>query len=285
MKVADNKVSSLIAHFKEALADIYPTKEIEGFIRLSFEEVLGFSTTDLITKKEEEVSESEMLWLFRIVKALKTQEPIQYILGKTEFYGLSINVAPGVLIPRQETEELVDWIIKEHPNAEKILDIGTGSGCIALALKKGLPKAEITAWDISEDALEFARGNAMQNKLNVFFEKIDILNGTLDQAQEKYDLVVSNPPYVTMNEKKTLDRNVIDYEPHEALFVPDDDPLVFYRAIGSFALQHLAEGGSVYFEINEHLGPQVVGLLKEVGFQNIVFRMDLSGKDRMISAS
>jgi release factor glutamine methyltransferase len=208
-------------------------------------------------------------------------EPIQYILGETEFYGLKLNVNPAVLIPRPETEELVDWILKINSirNA-KILDIGTGSGCIALALKNHLKEGEISGVDISENALKVARENALQNHLNVNFFQSDILKWK-ESEWDKFDIVVSNPPYVRMSEKAKMNDNVLHYEPDSALFVSDQDPLVFYRAIAAFASQYLNKNGFLFFEINEYLGEEMKVLMEGFGFESIEIRKDINSKNRM----
>lgn len=218
-----------------------------------------------------------------IVNRLLLHEPIQYILGETEFYGLKFYTSPGVLIPRSETEELVDWIVsQEKTGCNKLLDIGTGSGCIPIAIDKNTGIAWIDGWDISEDALQIARSNALRNDSKVFFSNHDILDQSGLADDVKWDVIVSNPPYVLLEEASQMERNVLDFEPHLALFVPDADPLLFYRAIAKFANVHLQVHGSLYFEINEKMGEQTVQLLQEFGFDDILIRRDLQGKERMV---
>jgi release factor glutamine methyltransferase len=220
-----------------------------------------------------------------ILNRLLAHEPIQYILGETEFYGLKFYAAPGVLIPRAETEELVDWIISEEKgHCNSLLDIGTGSGCIPISIDKNLQIERVEGWDISDDALKIAQSNATRNQSTVLFSRQDIFNPTGIADLSKWDVIVSNPPYVLMEEADLMERNVVDFEPHIALFVPNNDPLIFYRAIAQFAVVHLQHHGSLYFEINEKMGEATVKLLQELGFNPILTRKDLQGKDRMIRA-
>uniref|UniRef100_UPI003216BBE2 peptide chain release factor N(5)-glutamine methyltransferase n=1 Tax=uncultured Draconibacterium sp. TaxID=1573823 RepID=UPI003216BBE2 len=272
-----------IQYIKTELTPCYPETEIEGFIRIIFESVLSMSYTQLILEKDKVLTETDFNTIEKIVSALKTHQPIQYILGETEFYDLTLKVNPAVLIPRPETEELVQWICKSNlkPGA-RILDIGTGSGCIALALKNELKQVEVNGVDISVKALETAKDNAKRNGLNVEFAEVDILNWKQFEWQQ-YDLIVSNPPYVRECEKAQMDANVLDYEPEGALFVEDENPLIFYRTIAEFALDKLNSGGWLFFEINEFLGSEMVGLLKELGYNAIELRPDINGKDRMLA--
>src|SRR5688572_8583660 len=230
------------------------------------------------------MSESELLKFNFCVKDLKAHKPIQYILGSTEFYGCRIKVNESVLIPRPETEELVDWIKTGLKGREPktILDIGTGSGCIAIALKKIFPQSRVTAMDISEKALEVAAENAQRNNARIDFVLRDILSSP--SSAPPFDLIVSNPPYITLSEKAAMNKNVVEYEPHLALFVSEEDALVFYRAIADLARSILVTGGKLYFEINERMGPAVKKLLGEMDFLNVEVKKDLSGKDRMVRA-
>jgi release factor glutamine methyltransferase len=271
-----------IQHIKTELAAYYPETEIEGFIRIIFESVLSMTYTQFVLEKEKQIDEIDFKSIAKIVSALKTYRPIQYILGETEFYDLKIKVNPGVLIPRPETEELVHWVCKTgvQPGA-KLVDIGTGSGCIALALKKELPKANVWAVDVSAKALETAKENARLNQLDLEFAEADILQWE-KYEWPVYDIIVSNPPYVRESEKKLMNSNVLDYEPEGALFVSDDDPLVFYRRIAEFARANLMRGGYLFFEINEYLGTEMEDLLKGLGFSAIDLRQDINGKNRMI---
>ncbi len=230
------------------------------------------------------LTESEMLSLHNAVKELKKNKPVQYITGETEFYGLRFFVNPSVLIPRQETEELVDLIInKEKQDGLKVLDIGTGSGCIAVSLAKNLGQPEVIAFDISAPALAVAKKNAQINKVKVNFIEGDILS-PLQNTENQFDIIVSNPPYVCLSEKKLMQPNVIDFEPHLALFVEDTNPLEFYKAILDYTLKNLKIGGRLYFEINEALGKDVSKLLEERNFEDVNIHADINGKDRMLSA-
>ncbi|WP_319499614.1 peptide chain release factor N(5)-glutamine methyltransferase [uncultured Draconibacterium sp.] len=271
-----------IQYIRAELAPFYPETEITGFVQLIMNSVLGLSYTQMILEKDRVLETSESDRIKAIVKRLKTHEPIQYILGITEFYGLELKVQPGVLIPRPETEELVDWICKTKiPIAAKILDIGTGSGCIPLALKNELPTAEVMAVDVSENALLIARENAHKHKLEVAFELSDILKWN-ERSWPRFDVIVSNPPYVMEREKKQMEANVLEHEPGLALFVSDTDPLIFYRTIAQFASKHLNESGNLFFEINENLGEEMIALVKQLGFKSIELRRDLNWKNRML---
>jgi len=275
-------MQTTIQYISEELANYYPDSEIRGFVRLIMESVCGLSYTEMILQKDRVPTADKKKELEEIIKRLKTYEPIQYILGETEFFDLKLKVNPNVLIPRPETEELVNWILEsEIAQQSKILDIGTGSGCIALALKANLPESDVWGVDISEKALETASNNAKLNKLEVNFRKADILHFDVSNWAE-LDVVVSNPPYVRLSEKQLMQKNVLDFEPVGALFVPDDDPLLFYRAIAEFSMNSLRKNGFLFLEINEYLGAETVDLLEETGFRNVEIRMDLFGKNRMI---
>ena len=271
-----------IQYIRAELAPFYPETEITGFIQLIMNSVLGLSYTQIVLEKDRVLENSESDRIKAIVERLKTHEPIQYILGVAEFYGLELNVQPGVLIPRPETEELVDWICKTKiPAIAKMLDIGTGSGCIPLALKNELPAVEVMAVDVSEDALLIATENAQKHQLEVTFELADILKWH-ERSWPRFDVIVSNPPYVMEREKKQMEANVLEYEPGLALFVSDTDPLIFYRTIAQFASKQLNESGYLFFEINENLGDEMVELVKQLGFKSIELRRDLNGKNRML---
>jgi release factor glutamine methyltransferase len=275
-------MNTTIQYIKKELAGLYPNTEIEGFTRIIFEAVFGWNFTEQVVKKNEKIQEADFVKIKEIVLRLKYFEPVQYILGETEFYGLKLKVNPSVLIPRPETEELVDWIVKSNFKQNcTILDIGTGSGCIALAMKNRLKRAVVSGMDISEKALEIARQNAIINGLEVNFFQADIL-GWEHTKWDKFDVIVSNPPYIRESEKAKIHANVLDYEPGSALFVSDNDPLVFYRSIGVFAKKHLARDGRLFFEINENLGMEMKTLLLKIGFCNIEIRKDINGKNRMV---
>ncbi len=267
------------------LSPIYCKQEIESITRLIFEKVPGLTRLQVHLNQQEIISSANLAQIKEIVNRLIQFEPIQYILGETEFYGLPMKVNPGVLIPRPETEELVDWIIHDcHPANPTILDIGTGSGCIPIALSKNLTRAVAEGWDISPDALMVARENAEINQVKIDFVCADILNIGYPVQKQKYDIIVSNPPYVRVSEKSAMLRNVIDFEPHIALFVPDKDPLVFYSTIADIATDQLKPGGKLYFEINEQFGNETADLLSLKGFKNIILRKDINGKERMLKA-
>jgi release factor glutamine methyltransferase len=275
-------MKTTIQYTEKELADLYPPNEIDGFKRIIFESVCGWGFTEQVFKRNEIISVDDFRRIKVIIAKLKSFEPIQYILGETEFYGLKLKVNPSVLIPRPETEELVDWIVQSKlPTHCSVLDIGTGSGCIALAIKNQLKEAKVSGMDISERALETARQNALENSLEVIFFQADILNPT-NFTGKKYDVIVSNPPYIRECEKLLMHSNVLNYEPENALFVPDANPLVFYRAIASFANKFLNKNGSLFFEINENLGSETLGLLTDFGFFDIEITKDINGKNRMV---
>ena len=275
-------MQTAINHIQSELKGLYPETEIKSFSYLIIEKLTGFSRTEIIVNKNTLFSDEQHHVIETFIEKLKKNVPIQYILGETEFFGLAFNVNESVLIPRPETEELVEWIHSENTLTANlnILDIGTGSGCIAISLKHEFPNASVHAFDISEKVLETAQSNATLNKLEVNFSKVDILN--TPEMKQKWDIIVSNPPYVTELEKSKILPNVLDYEPHLALFVPDNDPLLFYRCIAIFAQQHLKPKGKLYFEINRQFGKATVDLLTAMGFGNVELRKDISGNDRMI---
>lgn len=288
-------VKEVLSAYKKDLDSLYDPREAEAIALLVLEEQTGYSKAKLKAFPEQELSDAQQDYLNDALTRLTTGEPIQYIIGHTEFYGLKFKVDPSVLIPRPETEELVEWILSDRRGFESlpqnpfsILDIGTGSGCIAITLKKHLPDAAVEAMDISVSALYTAKENAELNQVEVNFIRQDILNmpDTPPSSGEDWraSLIVSNPPYVTITDKTQMHTNVTDFEPHNALFVPEDDPLIFYRAIAEFATQNLKEEGLLFFEINENLGPETVSLLAEKGFSEVTLRQDLSGRDRMIRA-
>jgi len=268
---------------KNSLSSYYDKREIQSFIYIIFEYILSYGKIDTEVKKEEKIDEDICERIFSIVDRLKKFEPIQYIIGETDFYDLIFKVNKATLIPRQETEELVHLIIDENSNKDiSILDVGTGTGCIAISLAKNLPLASLYAVDISDKAIETAKENAIINKTKVNFFKEDILN--IKHKHNKYDIIVSNPPYIRNSEKSLMHANVLDYEPHTALFVDDNDPLIFYRTIALFAQEHLNENGLLYFEINEALGKEMKDMLSEYSFQNIEVIKDLNERDRIVKA-
>jgi release factor glutamine methyltransferase len=275
------------------LNKVYETKEIQAISLLAISEITGLSKASIKAFPERELSNEQTQKLKNTLTQLQTGEPIQYILGITEFYGLPFKVNPSVLIPRPETEELVEWILSVAGTrlpvagsqfACNILDIGTGSGCIAISLKKNLPGSLVSAIDISEGALQTAKENAELNEVKVSFIKTDILNINSEIELPKSEIIISNPPYVTLDDKKQMHTNVTNFEPHTALFVPEHDPLIFYKAIADFALLNLTPNGLLFFEINELYGQETVKLLKDKGFVSAELRKDMSGRDRMIKA-
>jgi release factor glutamine methyltransferase len=283
-------IKEVFAIFKHQLSDLYNAQETEALTLMILTEILHSSKATIKAFPEKELTMTQQEEANTILTQLKTGKPLQYALGYTEFYGLKFLVNPAVLIPRPETEELVQWALESWQLAVSswqspyaILDIGTGSGCIAISLKKNLPGVEVSAIDISADALQTARENAKINEVEVNFIQDDILNSRLKTQNLK--LIISNPPYVTLTDKKQMHTNVTDFEPHTALFVPEDDPLLFYKAIADFAVDNLANNGLLFFEINESLGKETVELLEIKGFKNVELRRDMGGKDRMIKAT
>ncbi|HPR85481.1 MAG TPA: peptide chain release factor N(5)-glutamine methyltransferase [Prolixibacteraceae bacterium] len=272
-----------IATIRKELSGIYNNQEIESVIALIFNKLKGYSRTQLILAKDEPLTDLERSKLGDIISRLKKHEPIQYVLGSTEFYGLSFLCAPGVLIPRPETEELVDWIIRENTTLRPtIVDIGTGTGCIAIALQKNIPESHVMACDISPVCLETAARNAKLNKSDIALFQYDIINNVPAADFPELDIVVSNPPYVRESEKLLMEKNVTDFEPELALFVPDENPLIFYEQIAGFARLNLKNGGKLYFEINELFGEECCNMLIEKGFVQVELKKDINGKDRMI---
>jgi len=249
-------------------------------------QIAGISSAQIYADKDTKITDYTVNELNTAVDRLANGEPVQYILGCCEFFGLDFKVRSGVLIPRPETEELVELILKDHRKEKiQLLDIGTGSGCIAVSLAKNLPEARIFAWDISPTALEIAAENALLNKVNIDLSKHDIREyETFTKDSRQWDVIVSNPPYVCESEISEMEGHVLNHEPHLALFVKDEDPLIFYRIISEFALKTLKKGGCLYFEINSHLGEETVRLIQSYPFDSVRLFQDLSGRDRMIRA-
>ena len=272
-----------IASIRKELAGIYAKGEIESLIFLIFEKLKGYSRTQFLLANEEHLNENDRKEISKIIARLKNHEPIQYILGLTEFYGLPFYTVPGVLIPRPETEELVQWIIQENKHSNPtILDIGTGTGCIAISLRKNIPESTVLACDISPVCIEAAHRNSELNSANVPVFQYDILNKTPEFQFPELDIVVSNPPYIREEEKLLMEKNVLDHEPELALFVPNESPLIFYERIADFSQIHLKNQGWLYFEINEAFGPECCKMLQGKGFSGIVLKKDIHGKDRMV---
>lgn len=276
-------MQDIIQNIRKSLSEFYPESEISGLLRLLIEHVTQSSIPALLSDKSTKITEEELLKIDKIIERLKKFEPIQYILGETEFYGLPFVVNHNVLIPRPETEELVELILNENKTDHlRILDIGTGSGCIAISLKKHLPKSSIEGWDISKGALDVASLNSKNNSVDVAFSQIDILSEYPNKRS--FDIIVSNPPYVLDSEKNQMHANVLDYEPHTALFVADNNPLLFYNRIADVATQLLTEGGKLYFEINRMKGEETIKMLEDKKFSNIQLIKDISSNDRIIKA-
>ena len=316
-------MTETVAYIRNSLKDIYPPGEAQALVRLIMERVCGLSTYQLLLGKDKELSDTEKFKIKEIVEGLRLYKPIQCLLGIADFYGMEFKVTPDVLIPRPETAELVERIITDYRSqAPRILDIGTGSGCIAISLAKHLPRAEVAAVDISPEALTVAEENARLNQVSVSFLELDILsegNPSFMQGKLKFHVeetkvshkenksftymkpkshteettasfignfncIVSNPPYIMDKEKATMEANVLENEPHMALFVPDDDPLLFYRAIARFGQMHLMEGGHLYFEINALCGKETVAMLRQENYTEVELIQDLYGKDRIVKA-
>ena len=277
------KLSQLKINFTTVLQGVYDKEEVHCFFYILCDFFLQYSRFEVSMALDTIVSAKNTTAFEKALLRLKKQEPIQYILGTTEFYGLTFKVNEHTLIPRPETEELVDWVLSNLHDQDRvldILDIGTGSGCIAISLAKNIPTARVSGIDISEKTLEVAQENAVKNQVLVSFCKKDILETTA--LKNKYDVMVSNPPYVRQLEKKAMNANVLDYEPGVALFVPNEDPLLFYRKIAQLAMVSLQTRGWLYFEINEYLSKEMDVLLKEIGFANIEIKKDFREVPRMI---
>ncbi|MEM9076565.1 MAG: peptide chain release factor N(5)-glutamine methyltransferase [Bacteroidota bacterium] len=269
--------------FHTELDQLYPKEEVDHFFYLSIEHFLGLERFVLVMQPQLTLTKDEERPFFETLSALKQETPIQYILGEVYFMELKFIVNKNVLIPRPETEELVHWVLDDVASQKdlKILDIGTGSGCIAVALAKHLPKAEVFGLDISKEALQVATQNAEANQMEVTFHQYDILNLNL-QLEHKFDIIISNPPYVRQQEKVEMRKNVKQFEPDGALFVPDDNPLLFYEAIAQFSKRNLKRGGHLYLEINQYLGQETQDLLEAHNFLEIELRKDFFGNFRML---
>ncbi len=270
--------------FKE-LSDVYPQTEIQSFFNILIEFKLNLSRIEVALQPHFNIDKNELDFLQKALLNLKKQIPIQYIIGETEFYGLPFIVNKNVLIPRPETEELVSWILTSTPLSDqiKILDIGTGSGCIPISLAKNLPNAEIYALDISKEALKIAKKNALKNNVTIHFIEADIL--TLNELPQYFDIIISNPPYVRELEKEQMRQNVLANEPHLALFVENENPLLFYDKIAELTKKYLTKNGKLFFEINQYLGNETIELLQSKGFKNIQLKKDIFEVDRMVKAT
>ncbi|PIF31041.1 release factor glutamine methyltransferase [Flavobacterium sp. 9] len=282
------KIKQYRTQFIKELAPFYDAYEAESFFYLILEDKHQLRQIDLALNHELTFTENDFVVWDSLLAQLKQEVPIQYLLGKTSFYGLDFEVNENVLIPRPETEELVEWIVNENAADNKtkkikILDIGTGSGCIAISLAKNLPNAEVYGFDVSKKAIETAKRNAINNNVDVTFMFQDVLE--LEELRCKFDVIVSNPPYVRNLEKEEIRKNVLDYEPHLALFVDDNDALIFYRKIAELAKKNFLENGKLYFEINQYLGKEMTDLLEKMDFKNIELRKDIYDNDRMMKGS
>jgi release factor glutamine methyltransferase len=276
-------MKGIIKRINEVLTGCYPTGEITALTRIIATELLGVSQMAYFLKDDVTLTAEQEALLDNAIERLKKQEPIQYILGYSDFCGLRFKVTQATLIPRPETSELVELIASEATGSESILDIGTGSGCIAVSLAHKLPQSKVTAWDISNEALAVASENSKENGQTVTFEQVDILAHE-PTAGKQFDIIVSNPPYIKENEKEAMHSNVLDWEPHTALFVPDSDPLLFYRIIAKKGLTILKPGGRLYFEINRAHGKETMEMLAALGYTAIELRKDFADNDRMIKA-
>lgn len=275
-------MNKLALYIRRSLQEVYPSRELKNISRIVCCELFGQSDMDYYLGKDMILSGNEEAKLESIVARLKKNEPLQYIMGEARFFGRPFGVAPGVLIPRPETEELVQLIIDEVAAGSRILDIGTGSGCIAVSLSKELPGAEVTAWDVSEEALAIARANNKKLSARVVFSKQDLFARV--PPGQTFDVIVSNPPYVTEKEKREMNPNVLDWEPSLALFVKDDDPLRFYRRIAGLGRQLLAPQGRLYFEINRAYGDETAAMLRQLDYQEVRVLKDMSGHNRIVTA-
>ena len=290
MHIPSNRVRDIERYIRTELDELYPEGELRMFTQMLFEAYMGWSTAQLLLHRDDTINQSDLLKFHWAVEDLKQYRPIQHIIGYTDFCDCRIAVSPDVLIPRPETEEIVlratELLNDSGANVQEgnFLDLCTGSGCIAIALAKQFPKAKVYAVDISAKALDLAQKNAERNHVAVEFVQSDILQETIALPGPTFDLIISNPPYIQEKERCNMERNVLEYEPSLALFVPDKDPLKFYRAIGLYALQHLTCKGLLILEINEHLGSATCQLLQSIGFVTQLLQ-DFRGKDRSIIAT
>ena len=273
----------IVYEIRDALRGHYPDSEALSLAKMLLTEAFGFSTLELYGGKDKEISGNRLRDLHEMLSRLQKNEPIQYIIGIESFCGLTFEVNPDVLIPRPETQELVRWIEADWKSVPcRILDIGTGSGCISISLAKFLEGAEVESWDISEGALQVARRNCARNGVEVLLRQQDVLSAV--PGGEPYQVIVSNPPYICEKEKADMDANVLDWEPETALFVPDADPLLFYRKIAELGVSMLCEVGALYFEINRAYGGETLRMLEGLGYRQLELRKDDFGNDRMIKA-
>jgi len=288
MFVSDNYVLTVKHYFSNSLCNYFSEREIRQMFLLSLKKRLNLSESDLILSDKLRLSESDLLFFRDIVKRLSNNEPFQYIHGETFFYSLSINTDSRALIPRPETEELVHWILQseQHITNTKltIIDIGTGSGCIALALKNNLPQSIIYGIDKAQETLELAKENAKKLNLEINFILSDVLTQTIDINDNSTDIIVSNPPYVLLNQQTEMKKHVLEHEPHKALFVYNENPIIFYEKIAQQATKKLKKNGRIYFEINDKFKKDIENYLFKLGFKNVETKKDMQGKDRMVRA-
>jgi release factor glutamine methyltransferase len=279
------KLKEIKAIFRKELQPLYPPEEVDSFFYQLLEHYQKANRFVLVIDPERSISSEEESPFFEALSKLKKEYPIQYIIGHVHFLELELKVSDQVLIPRPETEELVRWILEENNKTDpglRVLDVGTGSGCIALAIASAWPEARVFAMDVSQGALDIARENASSNKLQVYFCQGDICSP--DPPELPWDIIVSNPPYVRESEKEAMQNNVRVYEPATALYVPDDTPLHYYRCLASYAAENLIDEGLLYLEINQYLGPETCRLLKDLNLTEIELRKDMYGNDRMVKA-
>ncbi|MDY0078798.1 MAG: peptide chain release factor N(5)-glutamine methyltransferase [Bacteroidales bacterium] len=286
MKVPSNRLNTVRDYYAARLLPIYDSREAKQLMQLLIKHFFGFDKVNMALQPELRLSESELLQLHFAVKELLSNKPLQYVLGETEFYGRRFITKAGALIPRPETAQLIDLIIDNEKNRNplSILDIGTGSGCMAVSLALEFPEAKVTAFDVSAEALEIARENAGLYEVEVDFIKADLLTEKQLYLGLQADLIVSNPPYVRLSEKALMHKNVTEWEPELALFVPDDDPLLFYRALAQLAAEKLNVGGSIWVEINEVFAQEVMAVFAQYGLSNPQCFQDFHGKDRFVRA-
>ena len=276
------KLKEAIEQLKAGLTGVAQPHEVQAMIRVICEDIFNYDPVDVALRQESELPEFAQERVTELIARLRRHEPLQYIVGSARFHGHKFKVTPAVLIPRPETEQLVDLIVEENRGSDlRVLDMGTGSGCIAISLARALKFACVDALDVSRDALAVARDNAAALKVKVRFFESDMLQ---PQPAASYDIIVSNPPYICWSERESMERNVKDYEPGQALFVPDNDPLLFYKSIAPYAMQSLEKGGRLYLEINQRFGDEVKRLLEDCGFDEVRIIDDSYGKVRFATA-
>jgi release factor glutamine methyltransferase len=286
MFVKDNSIASVLGYFEERLSPTFSSREIKAIAKSFIAKRLNWESSDFLIRQKDTVSESDLLYFRNAVKRVIAGEPVQYVLGTTFFYNLEIDTDKRALIPRPETEELVDWMIKDFTSLKEgsLIDIGTGSGCIALAMKKAFPLWSVTAVDISNEALSLVAQNALKNQLEIALIEDSALNFNEALYADKYTVIVSNPPYIPKKDSDQMAQHVLDFEPAMALFVSDNDSLIFYQKIAEFALKKLALDGTLYVELNENLAKETEALLNKIGFNKTEMRQDLQGRNRMLKA-